>query len=877
LLERDGELSALADALAPVLIGSRGSLVLVSGEAGVGKTALISRFCEAHRGDAPVLWGACAPLFTPHPLAPFVDVVEVAGPHLRELLEHGAKPYDIAVALARELGRRGPTTLVLEDLHWADEATLDVLRLLARDVERLPVLVLASYRDTELGATHPLRIVIGELGARPAVRRLRLTPLSPAAVATLAEPYAADPAEIYRKTAGNPFYVTEVLVGDEDEVPPTVRDAVLARAARLDASARRLLDAVAVAPPAAELWLLHILAEDCVGSLGDCLSSGMLVSRASAVAFRHELARIAVEQSIAPDRALVLHGAALGALAAPPNGTPDAARLAYHAEAAGDADAVLRFAPAAAVRAASLGAHREAAAQFARTLRFADGLPREELAGLLNRHSYECYVTTRDDDALASTQQAIECYRQLGDRRRRGRALAWRALVELNMGLAPDAERSALAAVSVLEELPAGRELAMTYCTLAGIALLAEDAESTATWGARAAALAERLHDTQAYANALGTVGALEGLRRSPEGYLQLERALALDREAGRESQMGRDYVLLGMAACRARSLDAMGRHVYPGLAFCEERDLDVWGRILLAMRSWIELERGDWEAAANTAGLVLAEECVLSCLQARVVLGLLRARRGDPDPWTPLAQANEVAERTGQLWWLAQVAAARAEAAWAQGKPDLVAAATDAAFALALRRRSSWPIAELCYWRRMAGIVEELPEDAGGPFALQLRGECAQAAEAWRAAGCPYEAGLALADLDDDDALLQARDELARLGARPAATIAARRLRERGVRRVPRGPNSRTRENSAGLTARELEVLVLLAEGLRNAQIAQRLVVSERTVGHHVSAVLRKMGVPSRGEAAAKAVRLGLITHSAASSEWNAVTGGGG
>jgi DNA-binding CsgD family transcriptional regulator/tetratricopeptide (TPR) repeat protein len=767
--------------------------------------------------------------------------------------------------------------LVLEDLHWADEATLDVLRLLARDVERLPVLVLASYRDSELGATHPLRIAIGELGGRPAVRRLRLAPLSLAAVATLAEPYGADSAEIYRKTAGNPFYVTEVLVGGEEEVPPTVRDAVLARAARLDASARRLLDAVAVAPSPAELWLLDELAEESVGSLGDCLSSGMLVSRAGAVAFRHELARIAVEQSMAPDRALVLHRAALAALAAPPNGTPDAARLAYHAEAVGDADAVLCFAPAAAVRAASLGAHREAAAQFARALRFADGLPAEALARLLNRHSYECYVTTRDDDALASTRRAIECYQQLGDRHRHGRALAWRALVELNMGLTPDAERSALDAVSVLEELPAGHELAMTYCTLAGITMLAEDAESTATWAGRATALAERLQDTKAYVNALGTVGALDGLLRSPEGYRQLERALALDREAGRETQMGRDYVLLGMAACRARSLDTMERHVYPALAFCEERDLDVWGRILLAMRSWIELERGDWEAAANTVGLVLAQQCVLSCLQARVVLGLLRARRGDPDPWTPLAQASEVAERTGQLWWLAQVAAARAEAAWAQGKPDLVARATDAAFALARRRRSSWPIAELSYWRRKAGIVEELPEDAGGPFALQLRGECAQAADAWRAAGCPYEAGLALADADDDDALRQARDELARLGARPAATIAARRLRERGVRGVPRGPNSRTRENSAGLTARELEVLELLAEGLRNAQIAQRLVVSEKTVGHHVSAVLRKMGVQSRGEAAAKAVRLGLITHSAASSEWKAVTGRGG
>jgi DNA-binding CsgD family transcriptional regulator len=134
-----------------------------------------------------------------------------------------------------------------------------------------------------------------------------------------------------------------------------------------------------------------------------------------------------------------------------------------------------------------------------------------------------------------------------------------------------------------------------------------------------------------------------------------------------------------------------------------------------------------------------------------------------------------------------------------------------------------------------------------------------ASAAQAWRDIGCPYETALALADGDDDQVVLSAVEELERQGARPAARIVARRLRERGVRGVPRGPRPRTRENPAGLTARELEVLALLAEGLRNAQIAQRLVVSEKTVGHHVSAVLRKLDVRTRGEAGAKAVRRGL------------------
>ena len=215
----------------------------------------------------------------------------------------------------------------------------------------------------------------------------------------------------------------------------------------------------------------------------------------------------------------------------------------------------------------------------------------------------------------------------------------------------------------------------------------------------------------------------------------------------------------------------------------------------------------------------------------------------------------------TMELDRIAMAAAGRAEAAWLAGDQGAVAQITDAPLALALERKNAFILGEVAYWRWRAGLKKELAARlAAEPYASSIAGEWEKAAALWREIGCPYEAALALADGGDETALRRALDELQALGARPATAIVARRLRERGARGVPRGPHRSTRENPAGLTARELEVLALIAEGMRNADIAERLVVSEKTVDHHVSAILRKLDVRSRGEAAAQALRLGLI-----------------
>ena len=402
LLERGAALAALDAAAAG------GRLVLVAGEAGVGKTALLRRFCE--RRPARVLWGDCDALFTPAALEPLADIALLTGGELEMLVAAGAAPRDVAAALLRELRR--PSIVVIEDVHWADEATLDVLRLLGRRIATVPSMLIASYRDDELDPAHPLRATLGELSRRATTDRLRLERLSRGAVAELAAPHGVDARELHRRTSGNPFFVTEALAAGGVELPATVRDAVLARVAPLSPPARRVLDAAAIVPGTVELGLLEALAE--VDQLEECLSCGVLAANGASVAFRHDLARVAVEDTLTPTRRRTLHRRALAAL----EGAADPARLAYHAEGAGDGEAVLRHASAAAERAAAAGAHREAAAQYRRALRFASGFATR--AELHERRSHALFVSDEADEAAEELQHALECRRALGDTRREG-------------------------------------------------------------------------------------------------------------------------------------------------------------------------------------------------------------------------------------------------------------------------------------------------------------------------------------------------------------------------------------------------------------------------------------------------------------------------
>ncbi len=704
LRERSEQSSALAEMLAEVGSSGEGRLALVCGEAGIGKTALLRRFCEDAAGSAHVLWGKCDELYTPRPLGPLFEIAGRSGP-LAELLQGEATPYEVSALLSERLLAEELTIVVLEDMHLADEATLDVLRLLGSRAASVPALIVATYRDDALDRWHPLRLVLGEIaGGAPPVR-IRLQRLSPEAVAEMAAEQRMLSEELYLKTAGNPFFVAEALASGETEIPDTVRDAVLGRAARLSVGARRLLDALAVAGHRSELALLRGLAQQDVDSLEEAVASGMVLEERGAIAFRHELVRLAIEESIPAHERESLHRRALELLSHSEDGVADPARLAHHAEALGDGALVLEFAPRAAAQASRLGAHREAAVHYRHALRFAELVPLEARARLCAGCARESFLIVQFEQAVAAQREAIDCYEQLGDRRELGAALSFLAHLLWNTGggLA-EALVVVERALALLEDSP-DPLLIDAFCESARLQLASEDPVAASSMAARAQSLAEELGDTPSQIVALQTVGWVEFFIGAPGGLAKLVESLEISARSGNDWMAVATCVIIVRTACRRREYAVGEKYIDIGLELCSVGDYDIYRYYLLSWRSKVLLAQGRWSEAAQAAHICLADPCPFARIHALVALGLVRARRGDPDVWAPLDEALELAEPRRELQWIAPVAIARAEAAWLEGRMADAIAETE--IAGQPPSAGTWWSAGLAYWRWRAGRDE--------------------------------------------------------------------------------------------------------------------------------------------------------------------------
>lgn len=855
LFERETLLAELDDCLASARAG-RGRLVCLEGEAGVGKTALAQAFAARARGQVRVLWGACEDLSTPDPLGPLYDIARDADWRMQGNLAASSKLALFSEALGVIGGE--PTLVVIEDAHWSDDATLDFVRYCGRRIETKPVLMLLTARDEDVGARSRVRRALVDV---PAAARLRLDVprLSEAAVAAMARSAGRDGMQLFAATGGNAFFLTEALRADG--LPANVRDAVLQRAERLSPVARHALNVASIVPRRIENWLLEAVGgADVAAGVEACVASGLLLAQGDAYSFRHELARRAIEDALTAVEKRQLNRFALDALR---ERMPTAfARLSHHAQAAGDVEAVRAFAPRAGAEATRVEAHREAAQHYQAALAYAQGAPAELQAELYEKAAFELHLIGRMADAIAAQRNVLALRRASGDARGEGDALRWLSRLSYLAGDRVSADAFADEAVSVLEKLPEGPELAMAHSNKSHLAMLADDCDAAARWGEKAIALAERFGRLEITISTLNNVGTALQWRDEDAARAKLERSLALALEDDCPEHTARGYTNAACLEVNQRRHRRAHERLDAGIAYCIDRDLDTWRDYMSGWLAELQLREGNFDAAAQTALSVLTNPNASALMRfpAAAALARTRLRRGDPDADEPFGEIAAFMTKGMEAQRFLLYVTIAAERAWLTGEN------VDEAIEL-LRRgqpiaeatENCWAMGEVAFWRRKLGDTCDAPADAALPYKLQLNGDWEAAAVAWVALPAPFEEALALLD-GDEAAQRRALRMLDDLGADAAAGRARADLRARGVKNIARGPRASTRANAAGLTRRQMDVLGLIDRGLSNAEIAKKLFVSAKTIDHHVSAILAKLEASTRGEAAAVARQAGLL-----------------
>lgn len=874
LLERDAPLAALAQAWASAQ-AQGGRIVLVAGEAGLGKSSLIQAFVAQLPDPGAVVTGWCDPMHTPRPLGPVRDLARrLLGPARDDADE--ARHFD---GLLRRLGRRPRGrnrvhVLVLEDLHWVDQRSADWLQFVGRRLALLPVLFVGSLRDDVRPAGHPLDAALAALPVAR-VQRIDLQPLSASAVRLAAAEAGLDAGAadaLHRLTAGHPYFTQELLQqrlswpADSPSpavLPGTLADALQARLTGLPPALLDLLALVACGPAGVPRRLLQRVASaEEAARIDEALTRRLLLATAQQLQFRHELLRLAALERLPDAARRALHRRWLDTLLAERPGTQPPDLIVHHARGAGADAVLLAHAPRAAERAAALGAHREAAAHLATAVEAAAAAPPEVAADMLERWAYEASLAHGvTDRALAARHEAVRLWRQAGRPDKVGENLAGLARMHRYRGDSVQAQAFGAQAEALLATLPPSAAQAGALALQAQFALLQGRVADAEAGCLRALAVAEVVGDVASRSDALNTLGSARMLQGDAGGEAMLRDSLALALQHGLHVQAARAYTNLAEGLMALGELSRADAVVAEGLAFDAAHEFGRWTDYLVGRQAQLRCEQERFAEALAIADGVLAQPAgpTLTRLPALVARACAAMRVGRDDAATAMAEALAAAQQAGESQELVTLHVAQIEAAVLHDQP--VSARAAAQWLAAQGPAAIWPRARGAwrFWQRLAGMADtSMPDEVGlpPPFALADAGRLDEAAAAFEAGGCTYLAAwarvaaarlpgsaagdgrLRLADVTFDHLQAHAaRDALRRMGMGQAPRASASR----------RGPYLAARAHAYGLTAREQQVLRLVADGCDNATIAERLQRSRRTVENHVSAVLDKLQARNR------------------------------
>ncbi|WP_439028853.1 ATP-binding protein [Gordonia terrae] len=825
LLERAEQLSQINAAFSRL---PEGSAFSVSGESGAGKTALVGQVCEAAPG-VRVMHARCDPLEIPRPLGPIRDLGLAREPTML------AEACEAAFTQLRS----EPTLLVVEDLHWADVASCDVLRFLCRRIESIPVVLLLTHRELEPQA--PARTLLAE-----EVSRVELAPLSLEAIAELVGGTGLDPARVHAVTGGNPYFATEVAREPGLPIPSSVRDAVLARTTKVSAADFEALQVIAASPDGVADNALHALDIDYM-AVQRLVETGLLEWGVDGIAFRHELARRAIESTIPPGGVIRLHVRLLDALEQ--LGAVHPSVLTHHAVAARDSERAVRHALAAAEDAIRGGAHTEAVAYYEIAKRNQHSASARERAEVLLALANEQYMVSRLRDAIASVDATFPLWTELGDDTGVATAHVAVGVYEYYSAHRRSAESHLERASEIAQQAGASAVYSQAQIQRAFLAFLRGDAAHVKTFLADSGAASDE--ELRLWNQVVSDSAALSGGDTSARArlleHMKAARSLGFDDLA---STVYSQVASLDVEQGRYRDAD---RVLDVALPFTVERDIQICRHWQTAVRSRLQLTRGHWGGALEDAGAVIdADGMPVATLWPLLAKVLVPLRCGDPfdpsgveDAWALADEIDEPARRLAVLTALAEIS-------WMTGEHDDRVAD---AVTVGHDDGTSWAAGNLAVWRMRLGLHTDTARLAE-PHQMSLDGRHAEAARWWSEAGDPFCAAMSWFDSDDPGRGVTMLDGL---GAAGTADRARAVLRDSGRGVVPQRPRQTTRVNPGGLTNRQLEVARLVAQGLSNAEIATRLYISSKTADHHVSAVLAKLGLTSRREVVAQSGELGL------------------
>jgi DNA-binding CsgD family transcriptional regulator len=862
LIERTGFLAILQSQFENSAEGE-GHCVFVSGEAGIGKTSLVKAFCKELKKDYNIYQGTCDALFTPRPLAPLYDILLQLPNGLPENSGNIPDRTAFFTRFFHELNNQKKASLIVfEDIHWADEATLDFIKFLARRITQLRCLFILTYRDNEIHPHHPLRHVLGQLNP-DSFTRIKLLPLSRQAVEKMAEEKGYNGEDVYSISGGNPFYVNEILASYSPGVPDNIKDSILSVYNRLDEKTKHVWEILSVFPTGFKIKYLEKMEPLYATAIEQYLDSKILILNEGLLLFKHELYRRTIEESLSPLLRVALNKKILALFRESFEQNQEIERIIHHAKNANEYEIVVHYAPLAASQAASVGAHIEASRLYLTAIEYYQGDDKDTLIQFYESYAYECYLTNQIKEAIIYTGKSLNLWNEKNDIEKIGNCMRFLSRFWWFDGNRKNAESFGEQAIEVLDSQPSSRTKAMAFSNMSQLKMLSEQSVECIFWGEKAIAIARELDDEETLSHALNNVGSVQMRTQSsmPKGIELLQQSLAIALKNSYHDHAGRAYTNMGSNGVKMKDYVFAKKVLDEGIHYCEERDLDSWTSYMLSWKATLNLETGNWKEAYGIADNLLKNEDQPPVVKigALAVVATIKMRRGDPDALPLLLEAKAKAFETMELQRIIPALVALLEYEWITGKNFIEEAALDSTISMVGQKGIVYENNEFAFWLLKARKQHVPLREYYEGYQIYNQTMALKAADLWEQLGCPYEQALALFEGSEDDKR-KAITIIHGLGAHAVYEKMKLEMRGSGIKSIPRGIRKTTQSNPALLTDRELDVLQLLNEGLQNKEIAANLFISAKTVDHHISSILFKLEVNSRTKAVNEAVRLQII-----------------